>query len=423
MEIKIPDKYKKIIVEGCRIILGLLFIFSGFVKAVDPFGFGYKIQDYLVAFNLDLFSPLALPASIFLSAFEFALGVCLLVGVYRQIIALFVLLFMCFMTPLTFYLALANPVTDCGCFGDAWVITNWETFYKNLFLLAAAIIVFLWKKQMTFLFSKKSHSLVVLFTSLFIVSTSLYCYAYLPILDFRPYKIGNNIIELMTIPDGEEMDEYETLFVYEKDGVKQEFTIENYPKGDSGWTFVDSESKLIKKGYEPPIHDFVITDEYGDDITEDVLLDTTYTFFLVSHKLEKASDSNIDKINEIYDYAKQNGYKFYCLTSSLPDEINNWKESTGAEYPFCTMDDITLKTIIRSNPGLVLIKDAIVINKWSDRKIPAEEDIISPLEESELGIIPVNHDVRKTIFLSLFLIIPLAFLYFLACRKKKKTLV
>jgi hypothetical protein len=369
-KLMISDTFKKIVVETSRVLLGIVFVFSGFVKAVDPLGSAYKISDYLSAWGLQSLDFFALPASFFQSVMEFALGVFLLAGVYRRITRRLILLIMCFMTPLTLYLAIVNPITDCGCFGDALIITNWQTFYKNIVLLAAAVIVFLWYERMAFLFAKKFRFFILLFTFLFISGFSSYCYTYLPVLDFRPYKIGNNIREGMTLPEGAEADVYETTFIYAKDGVKQEFTIENYPKGDSGWTFVNSKSKRIKKGYEPPIHDFTITTEQGDDITDEILADENYTFLLIAHKLEKASDSNIDKINEIYDYAKQSGYNFICLTASSPSQITKWKENTGAEYPFCTTDDITLKTIIRSNPGLMLIKKGTIINKWPDRRIP-----------------------------------------------------
>jgi uncharacterized membrane protein YphA (DoxX/SURF4 family) len=414
-------KTKKIIVEVCRVILGLVFIFSGFVKAVDPWGSAYKIQEYLASFGLNFLDFAALPASFIQSALEFALGVFLLAGVYRKITGLLILLTMCFMTPLTLYLAIVNPVTDCGCFGDALVISNWQTFFKNVFLIAMAILVFLWHKQMRFLFSKKSRSLVMLYTLVFILGVSFYCYANLPILDFRPYKIGNNISELMEIPEEAETDVYETTLVYEKDGVQQKFTMADYPKGDSGWTYVETINTLIKKGYEPPIHDFTITNEDGDDITDDILYDPGYTFLLIAHKLEKANESHIDKINGLYDYARQKGYNFLCLTSSLPEQIREWKGSTGAEYPFCTTDDVTLKTIIRSNPGLMLIKDAVIINKWPDRKIPGEEELLVPLADSPLGVSPANHKVRTILLLALVLIVPLLSLFlfdFFRYRKK-----
>jgi hypothetical protein len=324
------------------------------------------------------------------------------------------------MTPLTLYLALKNPVTDCGCFGDALIITNWQTFYKNIFLLAAALVVFFEYKRITPFYSKKSKFPVFLFSYLFILGVSFYCYTYLPILDFRPYKIGANIPELMLIPDGAPEDEFETALVYSKDGVKQEFSIKDYPKGDTTWTYVDTRVKLIKKGYEPPIHDFIITGEGGDDITEDVLTNNSYTFLLIAHKLEEANDSRIDRINEIYDYSIQNNYGFYCLTSSSPNEIKEWKENTGAEYPFCTMDDIALKTIIRSNPGLLLIKEGRIINKWSDLRIPEESALEQALEDSTWGQIPPNHDGRNILLLAFTFIFLLCAIFLFDWRSRKK---
>ncbi|MDH8702541.1 putative membrane protein YphA (DoxX/SURF4 family) [Dysgonomonadaceae bacterium PH5-43] len=410
-KLNIPVKIKRIVVELLRVSIGLLFLFSGFVKAVDLWGSAYKFQDYFTAFGLDFFDFLSLPASFFLSAFEFSLGLCLLAGVYRKVTSFIIVLFMGFMTCLTFYLAIANPVSDCGCFGDAFVISNWATFAKNIIILPASILMFAWRKEMRFLFSKKSRSLVSLYSWVFILGVSVCSFLYLPIFDFRPYKIGVNIEEQMSIPEGAEMDEFETYFIYEKNGEKQRFTIDNYPKEGSGWEFVDSETTLIKKGYEPPIYDFSVADADGFDITDNILANEDYTFLLISHKLEKASDSNIDKINEVYDYAKQNGYDFYCLTSSGYPQIEEWKESTGAEYTFCTMDDIALKTIIRSNPGLMLIKGATILNKWSDKDIP-EVMFESKLEESIYGQVKESNNRNKIIFLGLILVLPLAVLSF-----------
>lgn len=409
-KIQLSDKYKKVIVETFRIVVGILFIFSGFVKAVDPWGSAYKIFDYLKAFDLSFLSFSALSVSFVLSALEFSLGVFLLAGVYRKLTSLIIVVFMGFMTCLTLYLAIKNPVTDCGCFGDAIVITNWQTFIKNLFIFPISIVIFLWHSHMDFLFSKKSRSLVFLYTMIFILGVSTYCYLHLPILDFRPYKIGNNIRELMAIPEGAETDVFETVFIYEKDGVKEKFTLDNYPQEGSGWTFIDAETKLIKKGYEPPVIGFSITDDKGSDVTDKILNEENYTFLLVAYKLDKANDDYIDKINEVYDYSRQYGYPFYCLTSSLPEQITEWRESTGAEYPFCTMDDITLKTIIRSNPGLVLIKDATIINKWADRDMPDVDLLKTPLNESALGSILKNYNVRNMTILALILIIPLSLL-------------
>jgi uncharacterized membrane protein YphA (DoxX/SURF4 family) len=410
---------KKIIVEFCRLLLGAVFIFSGFVKALDPMGTMYKNQDYLSAFGLDFFNFLALPLAFVQIAVEFGMGVCLLLGIFRRFHAILFLIFMCLMTPLTLYLALENPVTDCGCFGDALIITNWQTFFKNVFLLTAAVVVFFWYKWITSFYSKKSKFKVFLFAYAFIVAVSVYCYIYLPIWDFRPYKTGANLPELMTIPEGIPADEYETALIYSKNGVEQVFTLDDYPKGDTTWTFVDTKTQLIKKGYEPPIHDFSITDEEGDNITEDVLSDSSYIFLLIAHKLESASDSKIDRINEIYDYSILNRYKFYCLTSSGADEIREWKEHTGAEYPFCIVDDVALKTIIRSNPGLLLLKGGTVINKWPNRCIPGEEALELPLENSQWGQIPPNHS-RKIVGSLSFVFALCLFVFFLYDRRKNK---
>ncbi|GHU73372.1 hypothetical protein FACS189413_17690 [Bacteroidia bacterium] len=369
------NKFKKIVVEIVRILLGCTFVFSGFVKAVDPLGSSYKFHDYFEAWSMNWLDFISLPASFGLSALEFVLGVCVLTGVYRKITAWLVLLFMCVMTPLTLYLAIFNPVTDCGCFGDAWVITNWQTFFKNAVLVTAAVFLLIWNQHLTKIFYDRRNIWIAGGTAVFILGISLYCYLYLPILDFRPYKVGNNIRELMEIPGDAEADVYEIHLIYEKDGVQQKFSLENYPKGDSTWTFVETVNTLIKKGYEPPIHDFTITTEDGDEITDEVLNDTSYTFLLIAHKLTKASDSHIEQINELYDYALQNKFRFLCLTASTPGEIEAWRTGAGAEYPFCITDDTTLKTIIRSNPGLMLIKDATIIKKWPDKRLPPEKEI------------------------------------------------
>jgi uncharacterized membrane protein YphA (DoxX/SURF4 family) len=404
---------KKNLIESCRILLGAVFVFSGFVKAVDPWGSAYKIMEYLASFGFSGFDFSAIPLAFVQASVEFGIGACLLLGIYRWYNAILALLFMLVMTPLTLYLAITNPITDCGCFGDAVVISNWLTFVKNIFLLAAAIVLYLWPGKMKAFFTRKSYSMVTLWVYLFIVGVSTYCYTHLPVLDFRPYKVGANITQLMKIPDDAEHPVYKTVLIYAKDGVQQEFTIDNYPKGDDSWTFVDSKTELIKKGYEPPIHDFSITTEDKYDITEDVLADSSYTFLLIAHNLEKASDANVDKINEIFDYTKANGYNFYALTASSSEHILKWTQNTGAEYPFGTMDETPLKTIIRSNPGLLLLKGGTIVNKWPNNRLPDVSKLDKPLEEVKLGNISKRHSVLNVIFLAFILLIPIAALFLL----------
>ena len=392
----------------CRFLIAAAFIFSGFVKAIDPLGSQYKIQDYLTAFGVASWFPSFFPLllGIVLSALEFSIGIFLFFGVRRTTATVLALAMMIFMTPLTLYLALFNPVSDCGCFGDAWVLTNWETFWKNIVLLVAAVSVFRWRKMLFRFVSLKMEWLVSLYTILFVFALSFYCLQQLPILDFRPYKIGVNIPEGMTIPEGAKPNVYESFFTLEKNGVQKEFTLENYP--DSTWKFIDSRTVLKEKGYEPPIHDFAMTEvKTGEDITEKVLSDRGYTFFLVAHRIEEADDSNIDLINEIYDYSIEHGYHFYCLTSSPQEQIELWRDRTGAEYPFCQMDDITLKTMIRSNPGLILLKNGTILNYWSDEDIPDEYVLTDRLEKLDVGKQKVTSAIHTVGYVCLWFIIPL----------------
>jgi len=405
------DKRHKIIgvcTTVCRFVLAVVFVFSGFVKAIDPLGTQYKIQDYLDAFGWTGFFPDFVPfvASALLGILEFCLGVYLFFGIRRIIAPRAVVLLMAFMTPLTFWLALDNPVSDCGCFGDAIVLSNWETFWKNLLLLFMSIVVLKWRKRIFPLVTTRLDWLIALFGFLYIFSMMIYCYRSLPVFDFRPYHVGADIRAGMEIPEGEKPTKYETRFVLQKGGVEEEFTLENYP--DSTWTFVDSKTVVIEKGYEPPVHDFsMIRLEDGEDITDQVLTDESYTFLLVSHQLALADDGANDLINEVYDYCLEYGYSFYCLTSSSDEDIQVWQENTGAEYPFCLMDNITLKTMIRSNPGLILLKKGVVVRKWSVNDFPDEYQLGGPLEELPIGIQDTQSFVYKTIRVIAWFIFPL----------------
>ena len=408
MEIDKKHIIRKVWVNLCRFLLGALFIFSGFVKAVDPLGFFYKIQDYLTAFGMISWFPSYAPllVGIVLSAIEFSVGVFLFLGIRRKVASALALLLMAVMTPLTLYLALANPVSDCGCFGDAWILTNWQTFGKNVVLLVAAVSVFKWQDLLVRFITPKMEWMISMYTFLFVFALSFYCLENLPILDFRPYRIGANIKEGMEIPEGAKPSVFESRFILEKGGKRQEFTLDNYPA--STWTFVESHTILKEKGYEPPIHDFsMMSLDTWEDITDSVLSDKGYTFLLVAHRIEGADDSNIDLINEIYDYSVEHGYGFYALTSSPEDEIELWRDKTGAEYPFCQTDDITLKTIIRSNPGLLLVKDGTILNKWSDNRLPDEYVLTDSLDKLELGKQKQESDLQTIGYVLLWFILPL----------------
>ncbi len=399
------------IVNLCRLFVSVVFIFSGVVKIVDPRGSQYKFEDYITAFGWNDWIPSFYPLvfAILLAVFEFILGIYLFFGIRRKSTTVMLWLFMLFVTPFTLYLAITNPVSDCGCFGDAVTLSNWETFAKNVLLFLAATMLLFFPQLMNRFISERNQWTISLYSIVFAVVLAGLCLYRLPVLDFRPYYIGADLLKGMEIPADALPPEYETTFILEKDGVTKEFTLENYP--DSTWHFVDSKTVVISEGFVPPIHDFsMLLWPDNVDITQDVLRDTSYTFLLVSPKLEAADDSNIDLINELYDYCAEYGYGFYCLTSSAADAIQRWQDLTGAEYPFCMTDEITLKTIVRSNPGLVLIKGGVVYNKWSCNSIPAEDELKQPLDVSPLGAMQVESRMVAAVKILLWFIIPLLLL-------------
>ena len=357
-------------VNICRLVLAVVFILSGFVKAVDPLGTQYKIDDYLEAMGMAevLPSVVTLILSVAQSAFEFCLGIFLLFAIRRRLTSRLVLIVMLVMTPLTLWLALTNPISDCGCFGDALVLTNWQTFWKNVVLLVMAIVV-AWKPLKMFRFVSRSNQWIVInYTVLFILAVSLWSLYDLPQFDFRPYRIGTNVGE--------------------------------------GWL-------KMMDGDESPYADLFIekVDDH-EDITEQVLTDEGYNFLLVAPYLEQADDSRFDLINEIYEYAQDHQYGFYCLTSSLQESIDRWRDMTGAEYPFCLTDGTLLKTVIRSNPGLVLLKKGVVIGKWSHNRLPRIESDkqVLPLEQLPIGSINADSTATKIVRLMLWFALPLALL-------------
>lgn len=407
------ENTKKIAINIARCILGVCFVFSGFVKAVDPSGSAYKIADYLEAFKLPFLLDLSLLMAVALAAVEFFLGASILLGLWKKRITLLALMFMLVMTPFTLYLAVKNPVSDCGCFGDALILTNWQTFSKNGVLLFLAGILFYWNDLLVSFFGRRTTRWSGYWCLLFPLFISVYSYRHLPLLDFRPYKIGNHLPDLMTIPEGAPIDSFETHFIYEKKGVKQEFTAENAPLSDTTWTYVDRTEKQIRKGYTPPIHDFVLEHPTRGDITNEVLNDTSYTFLLVSPKLEKANREANPLIDSIYLYAKQNGYAFYGLTNSDDTAIDEWNYEYDTEIQFCSVDDRTLKTMIRSNPGIILLKGGVVLQKWSFRDIPDFSKAEQPLSQMKMGQVRKvsTFGILGRVFL--FFVIPLLFFYLL----------
>jgi uncharacterized membrane protein YphA (DoxX/SURF4 family) len=420
-----------------RVFIAIVFLYSGFVKAVDPLGYTYKIIDYFTAFGMDAFKPLAFYLAIAITSAEFLIGFGLLLGIFLKLYSRLATLFMIVFTPLTLYLAISNPVTDCGCFGDALIITNWQTFWKNLIIDIPLVILLLQNKNLKDSFTFKNSVILNILGLVFIVYISIYSFMHLPIIDFRPYKIGNNIQEGMQIPEGKKSDVYKSTFTYKNKNTQEEKKFEennlNEPLNNEDlWEFIDSKTILIEEGYHPPIHDFSIINETEGDITEQVLRDSSYTFILVSYNLNKVNFGGLVKFEQLS--KSISNANFLILTAALNEEISRTKDSLidylsydtlltkevstktiyfyefegnviefdeneipedkayifiGTEdieteiaqkaelsFDFNICDPTTLKTIIRANPGMILIKSGTIINKWHYNDFPNQEEIL-----------------------------------------------
>jgi uncharacterized membrane protein YphA (DoxX/SURF4 family) len=359
----------RFLILSSRILGGLVFIFSGFVKGVDPVGSQIKFSDYLTAAGMTVPDNLLLIAAMLLCALEFLIGIALVTGAFYRAGVIGYVIFMSLFTPLTLVLAIFNPVSDCGCFGDALLLTNWETFFKNIVLLVPGILMVLTLRKQTPKVSMQFSATIIGLSTLLFFLFMIYNIRYNPIIDFRPYKIGTNIPESMSIPEGAPGDVYDIKLLYEKDGLVKEFTLQNYPADDSAWIFVDQKSELVSKGYEPPIKDFNVRTVEGRDVTDIILYHQGYTLLLIAHKLSDARSDLLDAGLELGTECVSRGIQFFVLTSSPSEEIGGF----GKDSIFCVADEVMLKTMIRTNPGYILIKDGTIIGKWSAAGLPATE--------------------------------------------------
>lgn len=404
-----------------RLILGVLFIFSGYVKAIDPMGSAIKFGEYFEAFGMSALEPGALAFGILLALAELLIGLAFLFGMRMKIASWGALLFMLFFTGLTLVLALTDAVRDCGCFGDAVKLTNWETFYKNLIILPFVIYVFWQRNKYGSLFCNKVEWGIALLVTLACTSISVYAYRHLPFIDFMPYKVGVNIFEAMKMPEGAPVDEYESTFIYEKDGVSQNFTIENLP--DSTWSFVDTKSKLIKQGYTPPAKDFTISDDGGDYIQHDVLSQPGYLIFLTSPDAALADRNKLEQINEIYAFSTQNNVRFMFLSGSSGTVNNEFLSTIGVPFQAYHTDETVLKSMVRSNPGLMLLKDGVILKKWNNRDMPSVANLTQLMTQDPQKIINAHASNTARTNVILGIITALLFMVFsikgLKGRKRK----
>ncbi|MBO4724755.1 MAG: DoxX family protein [Bacteroidaceae bacterium] len=355
------NKPLKVLANFCRVLLGITFMFSGIVKAIDPVGTQIKLNDYLYAFGMGgsvLESTLLILACI-LAGFEILIGAYMLLGAFTRGTTLLTLLMMAFFTPLTLYLAIKNPVQDCGCFGDAVVLTNWQTFFKNVFLLAMAIFVLVERKLIIPFVAERRQWLITVLVTTVAVRFMVLNITGLPVLDFRPYKVGTDL------------------------------------------------RSAILDIKDPAFTDFSIMDDDMNDVTLDLLNDSGYTFLLVSPYVEDASESDMDLIDDVFDYCAHWGYNMIGVTSSGSEAVRQWTENTGAEFSFAFCDEVPLQTMIRSNPGLVLIKDGVLVNKWSHSRIPQDEELSGPLDEISVGQIPDPDPMHTPWAVALMFILPL----------------
>lgn len=355
-----------------RFLTGALFIFSGFIKANDPLGFGYKLEEYFGVFNISWLNPYATLLAVVICVIEMGLGLALLVGWRRMFTLRSLLAMIIFFTFLTFYSAWFNVVTDCGCFGDFLKLTPWESFSKDIVLLLMIGWLFFRRAHFSQFFSSNVRNGLVIGFVLLSTAFSAYSWSYLPLIDFRAYAVGDNILEGMQIPEGAPQDEYKDIWMYEVNGAVQEYTTEEEPWNIEGATFVDRKTTLIKKGYTPPVHDFTIFDLEGNDYTEDFLL-AERALFVVAYDLGKSRDAAWADLEVLHAWAEANEVRIAFLTSSTSTQIEAFRAASKVDWPMYITDGTTLKTVVRSNPGLVALRAGTVLAKWPARTLPTVE--------------------------------------------------
>ncbi|MDI9320678.1 MAG: DoxX family protein [Phycisphaerales bacterium] len=355
-----------------RIIVGALFIFSGLIKANDPMGLSYKMNEFFDVWNMSFFTQYSLALSVLMIGFEIIAGIALLLGAASRVFSFLLLLLTLFFTFLTAYVYLSDKIKECGCFGDCIKISNAETFWKDVVLTIFVLILFAYRNRIKPIFNGKITFALMVLTVLFAFGIQWKTLNYLPYYDCLAYKKGNNIWQKMQAPPGSTPDVYKNIMTYEKDGKRQEFDETNYPWQDTTWKFIDNKPVLVKKGNaDPAIKDFVLNDYNGNALTESILKEPGYTFFLFIKDVNKASRENIERLQTLITTANQLNIPFYVLSSSAKSGADKFAADyklQGAQW--LIIDGTVSKTAMRTNPGLMLLKDGIIQNKWSFKTYP-----------------------------------------------------
>ena len=374
----------KNVLTFCRVFVGLLFIFSGLIKANDPLGFGYKLQEYFDVFHLSFLGNFATAIAILLCTLEIILGAWLILGFWAKKVAWGLLLLIVFFTLLTFVSAAFKVVTSCGCFGDAIPLTPWQSFTKDIILFVLIGYIFLNKQAIKPLTSNKTYQNTIAF--LLLVSSlgfGIFTLNYLPVIDFLPYKVGAHIPSLMVIPPGESPDEYEIVYKLKNNanGAQKTLSDKEYIKTEiwknKDWEIVgDPEQNLVRKGFEPKIKDLIITDASGTDYTKEIIQNPYYNLIFVAYNLGETNLNAVGKLNALaLNVTQQYNIRSVLLTSTSAQTAAAFVKKTNLFAEVFYVDAVPLKSMVRSNPGILLLKNGVVVNKWSYRTLPTFEEL------------------------------------------------
>lgn len=361
----------KPIITIFRIVVGVLFIFSGLIKANDPLGLSYKMDEFFEVLHMHFMIPLSLTLSLVMNAFEIIAGIAVLIGYRMRFFSFLLLLLIIFFTFLTGFALFSGLIRECGCFGDCIKLTADQSFWKDIILLVMILVIFIFHKRIRPLFPPKVSNSIMIFAVLFPVALQWYTLAHLPIVDCLPYKVGNNIPEKMKVPPGSTPDVYETVMIYEKDGKQQEYTTENYPWQDTTWVFVDRKDKLIKKGNaEPAIKDFILSDFSGNNMNQGVLNEALPMYLFLVLDVNKAGKGWEEKMKAYEKQAAEGKIVLMGVTSSSQAAVEQFKAAHGIQMDFLQMDGTAIKTAGRSNPCLLVLNKGTIVAKYHYNDIP-----------------------------------------------------